>query len=289
MIGLFDSGSGGLTIFKACAARLPDQPFLYLGDHGRAPYGHRDNREILAFTTEMVETLFGQGCRLVVLACNTAAAVALRTIQQDWLPKHYPEHRVLGVLVPTVEALSGVPWHQTEPDERDDEPHRTIALFATTKTVEARSYVEEVAKRAPRTRIVQQACPGLVAAIEDGASPAALSQAVKRHVDALYGQVAPEEIDGVVLGCTHFPLVEAAFRTRLPDGVPIVSQPAIVADSLAAYLARHPRFADTSAGGVRLLTTGDRRAADTVGGRLAGLAHRFDRLPAPTGARRATG
>lgn len=254
MIGVFDSGSGGLTILEALRQELPDQDFLYLGDHANAPYGHRSNAQIVAMTKDGVDTLMAAGCSLVVLACNTAAAVALRTLQQDWLPTAYPGNRILGVLVPMVEALTGVPWSQEHPHDAPG-ADRSIVLFATRKTVESGSYLEEVQKRAPHVALAQKACPGLVDAIEGGAG--------ERPVRGLIGGFVAEALsagpppDAVVLGCTHFPLVEHLFRRILPPGTELLSQPTIVARSLADYLARHPSFRHDGSGTVRLLTTGD--------------------------------
>lgn len=254
MIGVFDSGSGGLTILEALRQHLPDQDFLYLGDHANAPYGHRSNEQIVAMTRDGVNTLMKAGCSLVVLACNTAAAIALRTLQQDWLPEAYPGNRILGVLVPMVEALTGVPWSQQHP--HDDPGHaRSIILFATRKTVESGSYMDEVAKRAPHVALAQKACPGLVDAIEGGAGERPIRGLIGGYIaEALTDHPAP---DAVVLGCTHFPLVEHLFRRILPPKTELLSQPEIVARSLADYLARHPGFRQAGGGKVRLLTTGD--------------------------------
>lgn len=254
MIGVFDSGSGGLTILEALRQALPDQDFLYLGDHANAPYGHRSNTQIVAMTKDGIDTLMAAGCSLVILACNTAAAVALRTLQQDWLPAAYPENRILGVLVPMVEALTGVPWSQDHPHESPGHD-RSIILFATRKTVESGSYLDEVAKRAPHVALAQKACPGLVDAIEGGAGERPIRGLIGGFVaEALTSRAAP---DAAVLGCTHFPLVEHLFRRILPPKTELLSQPGIVARSLADYLTRHPQFSRPGSGTVRLLTTGD--------------------------------
>jgi glutamate racemase len=256
MIGVFDSGSGGLTILEALTNRLPRQDFLYLGDHANAPYGHRSNEQIVEMTKAGVETLMAAGCPLVVLACNTAAAVALRTLQQTWLPEAYPDNRILGVLVPMVEALTGVPWSQEHPAQgAAPDGDRSIVLFATRKTVESGSYLDEVRKRAPHVTLVQKACPGLVDAIEGGAGERPIRGLIGGYVAEVLGTTpAP---DAAVLGCTHFPLVEHLFRRILPPGTELLSQPEIVARSLADYLERHPAYAAAGTGKVRLLTTGD--------------------------------
>jgi glutamate racemase len=232
---------------------MPNQDFLYLGDHANAPYGHRSNEQIVDMTRDCIGTLFDAGCDLVVLACNTAAAIALRTLQQDWLPQAHPNKRILGVLVPMVEALTGVPWSQEHPNG-DKLRDRSILLFATRKTVESGSYLDEVNKRAPHVALVQKACPGLVDAIEGGAGEAPMRGLINGFISEVLAEVpAP---DAAVLGCTHFPLVRDYFRDALPASTELLSQPEIVAKSLKDYLARHPEFQKNGSGHIRLLTTG---------------------------------
>jgi len=252
MIGVFDSGSGGVTILDALIKRLPDQDFLYLGDHANAPYGHRSNQQIVDLTQNGVEALMNAGCSLVILACNTAAAIALRTLQQEWLPTAHPEKRILGVLVPMVEALTGVPWSQEHPSSQDLPP-QNITLFATRKTVESRAYIDEVLKRAPHVSLLGKACPGLVDAIEGGAGPTPLSGLIAGYV----AEATERAPDAVVLGCTHFPLVKDHFEAALPVKTAIFSQPEIVADSLCDYLTRNTQFKTCGNGHVILTTTGD--------------------------------
>lgn len=252
MIGVFDSGSGGVTILDALTKRLPDQDFLYLGDHANAPYGHRSNDQIVDLTRSGVDYLMKEGCSLVILACNTAAAVALRTLQQTWLESAYPGNKVLGVLVPMVEALTGVPWSQEHPNGGETQEAHTITLFATRKTIESGAYADEVRKRAPHLKLVGKACPGLVDAIEGGAGRAPLSGLIDGYVKETMGTKS----DAVVLGCTHFPLVKDHFEASLPNGTPIYSQPEIVSSSLVDYLGRHPEFNIPGRGKTLLRTTG---------------------------------
>lgn len=273
MIGFFDSGSGGLTVLKACAQALPNEAIFYLGDHARAPYGHRDNKEILAFTAQAVAFLFDQGCHLVILPCNTAAAVALRTLQQNWLPYVAPDNRILGILVPTVEALSGLPWHQEQGELDPNADEHLVAVFATPKTVAAGAYVEEIVKRAPHSRVVQVACPGLVSAIEAHAGESHIDALVSAAIEQMSEQTQGRSPDAVLLGCTHFPLVASVFKRHLPPHVKLISQSEIMADSLVDYLHRHPRFCehDRAARGVTFATSGDPAHVAQTASNLAGL------------------
>ena len=277
VIGIFDSGHGGLTVMRALVERLPRQGFIYLGDHADAPYGGRPPAEILDLTRAGVETLFGLGCRLVILACNTAAAVALRPLQQQWLPVRHPDQRVLGVLVPMVEAIARTPWHA---DSRLADPTRmpeTVGIFATPATVASGAYVREVAKRAPAVRVVQRACPELAGLIERGAPDTVIGSAVATHVAALLEQLGHEQLDSVVLGCTHYPLIEPAFRAALPPQAVIMSQPDRVAASLTAYLWRHPEYRDFGLlpAPLRFLTTGDPTLVSGLASRFFGATETF--------------
>jgi glutamate racemase len=280
MIGVFDSGHGGLTVLRALVARLPERAFLYLGDHGHAPYGEREDAEIIELTRAQVTRLFDEGCRLVLLACNTAAAVALRRLQQDWLPGAYPERRVLGVFVPMVEAVTNVPWQIEGPVPAILPAAQAIGVFATRRTVESGAYLREIARRAPDLRVVQQAWPGLVKHIEDDAPAQDVSALVQGFAAGLLAQTGGTPPDSVILGCTHFPLVQREFAAALPPGVRIFAQPEVVAASLAAYLARHPEFDAPAAPRVttRFLTTGDPAAVSALTKRFFGAALRFQKV-----------
>ena len=283
MIGVFDSGHGGLTVLGALVARLPERAFLYLGDHGHAPYGERSPAEIAELTVANVERLFAEGCRLVLLACNTAAAIALRRLQQEWLQGAYPGRRVLGVFVPMVEAVTAVPWHMQEPPAGARREPALVGVFATRRTVESGAYAREIGLRAPAIRVVQQACPGLVKQIETGAAPGLLEAAIAGHVAALMAKLDGRAPDSVILGCTHYPLVAEAFAAALPTGVPLHSQPALVAESLAAYLARHPEFDDpapnprTVRQRTRFLTTGNPAKVGDLASRFFGAQMTFQK------------
>ncbi len=267
MIGVFDSGSGGLTILKTLTERLPDQDFLYFGDHGNAPYGHRSNEQIVELTKTGVTQLMDAGCTLVILACNTAAAIALRSLQENWLPTHFPENRILGVLVPMVEAITGVPWSQQNSSPIGS--GERILLLATQKTVASDAYPQEVAKRAPQVELIQKACPGLVDAIEGGAGPAPLQGLINGFIS----EIDTGGITKAVLGCTHFPLIEDYFRTALANDISILSQPQIVANALVDYLDRHKQYAkagsgQAGSGRVSLMTTGEPEAVNAVSRRF---------------------
>lgn len=290
MIGVFDSGLGGLTVLRALVARFPAQPFLYLGDHARAPYGDRASAEIVQLTRAGVARLCALGARLVVLGCNTATAVALRSLQRDWLPRSEFAGRcnVIGIVAPTVEAATQTPWAVTTPQYPQKNNREVIAVFGTTRTIESGVYAEEIRKRCPRVRVVQQACSGLAAAIEHARPQAELDAIVADGVAAMLAQLAaapsgarargPQQPDRAILGCTHFSLVEKLFADNLPVGVRILSQPEVVVDSFEDYLTRHPGYAGARAGErLQLLTTGDPEVVSRAAEVFWAGAPRFER------------
>lgn len=247
-VGIFDSGLGGLTVYDAIARRLPDLPVIYYADSAHAPYGVRTAEDIYALTKAAVEDLWGRGCDLVVLACNTASAAALRRMQEAGVPEG---KRVLGVFVPLIEALTERSWGDNSPPRAV--AVENVALFATPATVASRAFQRELAFRAVGVDVEAQACGGVVDAIEDG--DMILAEAlVASHVDALKRKMpAPQ---AAVLGCTHYPLMEAAFRAALGPEVAVYSQPELVAQSLDDYLDRHPQMRGAAAT-PQFLTTGD--------------------------------
>jgi len=283
VIGVFDSGYGGLTVLAALHARLPRQRFLYLGDNAHAPYGPKSGAEIQALTKDGVALLFRAGARVVILACNTATAAAIRPLQQDWLPTAYPERRILGVIAPMIEEIAQTPWHSTAGPDEARRPVETVAVFATQATVESSFYSREIALRAPNIAVTQQACPELAGMIEGGAAESDLRATVTRHVDALL-QGLGKAPDKAVLGCTHFPLVEALFRSALPPETQILSQPARVAAAMVAYLFRHPEMKDFTRDPVDplCLTTGDAEAVSALASRFYGRHLRFQRVDSKT-------
>lgn len=247
-VGVFDSGLGGLTVLDAIEKRLPDLPLVYFGDNLHAPYGVRDAQDIFDLTTAGVARLFEAGCDLVLLACNTASAAALRRMQESWVPE---DKRVLGVFVPLIEALTERQWGDNSPPREVGVKH--VALFATPATVRSRAFQRELAFRAIGVDVEAQACGGVVDAIEDG--DMILAEAlVRSHVDALKRKLP--EPDAAVLGCTHYPLMEAVFQDALGADVKVLSQPSLVASSLEDYLKRHPSMRGTGEA-TAFLTTGD--------------------------------
>lgn len=269
MIGIFDSGLGGLTVLRALVARFPHERFVYFGDQANVPYGNRPSEEVVAFTRAGVAHLFAAGCRLALLGCNTATAIAARSLQREWLPQsQFADHRILGIVAPTVEAATQTPWAVTTPQYPQKYNTDLIAVFGTLRTVASNVYPEEIGKRCPRVRVVQQACSTLVGDIEAGIAEAALEAVVAGDVAALLGQTGGQAPERAILGCTHFPLVEGLFRRHLPPATRLMSQPEIVADSLEHYLHRHPRFsgeeADIAHPHLDLRTSGDPDEVDRL-------------------------
>ncbi|MGR3629268.1 MAG: glutamate racemase, partial [Sulfitobacter sp.] len=243
----FDSGLGGLTVWNKVQERLPEVDFVYLADSAHAPYGVRNADDIYALTCAAVQRLFDAGCDLVILACNTASAAALRRMQEGWIPR---DKRVLGVFVPLIEAMTERQWGDNSPPREVAVNH--VALFATPATVASRAFQRELSFRAIGVDVEAQACGGVVDAIEEG--DMILAEAlVRSHVDALKRKMPNP--DAAILGCTHYPLMQEAFQAALGGQVKVFSQAELVADSLADYLERHPNM--MGSGEAAFLTTGD--------------------------------
>jgi len=228
-IGVFDSGYGGLTVLKELVAKLPQYDFIYLGDNARAPYGSRSFESVYQYTLQCVKWFFTQDCPLVILACNTASAKALRTIQQRDLPEIGGNKRVLGVIRPTTELIGS--FSKT----------RKVGILATSGTVQSGSYPIEIKKFFPDIEVFQQASPMWVPLIENNEheGPGA-DYFVKKYINQLLAQ--EKELDTVLLACTHYPLLKNKIMKQFSSGVQVVSQGEIVADSLADYLLRHPEM-----------------------------------------------
>ncbi len=250
-IGVFDSGYGGLTILQDIRKELPQYDYLYLGDNARAPYGTRSFDVVYEFTLEAVNELFNRGCELVILACNTASAKALRTIQQKDLETIDPDKRVLGVIRPSTEIIGEL------------SNSGKVGILATQGTVTSESYIIEISKFSPSTKVYQQACPMWVPLIESNkyASEAG-KKFIKEDVESLLAQ--DPEMDVIVLGCTHYPIVKEYIESLVPSHVQVISQGNIVAESLADYLRRHPELESkcTKHGAVKFLTTESKEEFD---------------------------
>ncbi|WP_298433217.1 glutamate racemase [uncultured Jannaschia sp.] len=245
-VGIFDSGLGGLTVWDAVTRRLPDLAVSYYGDNANAPYGVRTADDVHDLTQAAVTRMWEEN-DLVVLACNTASAAALRRMQEAGVPEG---KRVLGVFVPLIEALTERDWGDNSPPR--EVAVNQVALFATPATVASRAFQRELSFRAVGVDVEAQACGGLVDAIEDG--DMILAEAlVRSHVDALHRKMPKPQ--AAILGCTHYPLVQEAFQAALGPDVTVFSQADIVADSLSDYLSRRPAMA--AGGSARMLTTGD--------------------------------
>lgn len=243
-IGIFDSGYGGLTILREIRKIMPQYDYLYLGDNARTPYGTRSFDVVYEFTIQAVRYLFKQGCHLVILACNTASAKALRSIQQYDLPSLAPNRRVLGVIRPTVEVAGDI-----------SKSHH-IGIMATPGTVRSKTYELEIAKLFPNFQVTSEACPMWVPLVENEEynTPGA-DYFVRKHIDNLLQQ--DPQIDSVILGCTHYPLLRDKIRQWMPDNIHIIEQGNYVAQSLKDYLSRHQNMSEhiTTDGTIRYLTT----------------------------------
>ena len=259
-IGVFDSGVGGLTVHHRLVERFPNADFIYLADQANAPYGGRAGEEIVDVTRAGCERLFAAGCDLVVLACNTAASVALRRLQQTWLPGYRRELgraiNVLVIIVPTIEAATGLPWeHEAERRGEKVEKLDILGVFSTPATTRSRVYEIEIDKRRQDVAVFSEPCPDLARLIETGAGAVELAKDVEAHVKALSQRIGRPP-DRAILGCTHYEIVADLFRDALPPGTPLIHQPDATADALERYFARHPEFDPGTSGLRRFLTTG---------------------------------
>ena len=248
-IGVFDSGYGGLTVLKEIREKLPDYDFLYLGDNARAPYGSRSFDVIYQYTWQAVQALFDHDCSLVILACNTASAKALRSIQRIKLPELYPDRRVLGVIRPSTEEL----------DKHTKTKH--VGVLGTEGTIRSNSYQIELAKFAPDLVVNQHSCPMWVPLIENNQfdTPGGVYFIQSDLVSLMEKD---PKIDTILLACTHYPILQEQLQRLLPEHIEVLAQGKIVAESLADYLERHPEMEDqcSKGGTVRYLTTENAKA-----------------------------
>jgi len=256
MIGVFDSGFGGLTVLSSLLRTLPQYDYLFLADSARAPYGARSAEVINAFTLESVEWLFDQGCTLVILACNTASARALRNIQQLHLPAHRPDCRVLGVVRPSVEALAGLPPGAIPGETTPSLFLGVVAVLGTESTIASDSYGLELRKLAPELELIQQACPLWAPMVEAGelAGPGT-EYFLRRSLEPVLNRPRPPQ--RILLGCTHYPLLLPTLRRLVPAEIELLGQGEIIAARLAHWLERHPERE------ARLARQGRRRFATT--------------------------
>lgn len=223
-IGVFDSGLGGLSILRGLVRRLPGYSYVYLGDTQRVPYGNRSQETIYRFTKEAVEYLFAQGCQLIILACNTASTQALRRLQQEYLPAHYPDRRILGVIIPTVEAAGEL-------------GAKRIGVLATNATVQSGAFPREFEKLFPSVNVFQRPAPLLVPLIENGGA-----KWVPPILESYLRPLLRKKIDTLVLGCTHYPHLKTQIRKIVGKKVRIICQNEHVPKKLEDYLARHPEM-----------------------------------------------
>lgn len=224
-IGIFDSGLGGLFVTRALVKNLPQYDYVYLGDTQRVPYGNRSHETVYRFLEEAVDYLFAHDCELIIVACNTASAKALRRIQQEYLPKHYPKRRVLGIIIPTAEAAL------------KNDTTRRIGILATQGTIDSNAYVRELKKICSNATIFQQAAPLLVPLIEnDGVT--FVDPILRSYLKPLLRK----NIDTLILGCTHYPILKQQIKKICGKGVKVISSDEIVSAKLADYLARHPEM-----------------------------------------------
>lgn len=253
-IGIFDSGLGGLVMTRAFRAALPDYDMLYLGDTLHVPYGPRSAEAIYDFTLKAVTYLFDQGCPLIIIACNTASANALRRLQQEYLPQHYPDRRILGVIVPTIEAAIAT-------------GHKRIGLIGTAFTVNSGTYRDELKKIDPNIELFAHATPLLVPLVENNG--------IKYAEPILEDYLQPllhARIDSLILGCTHYPLFNPLLKTILPKGVDVMSQDAVVPPKLIDYLQRHPEIENrlSKNGKLRTLLTDVTQTYQSIADHLMG-------------------
>jgi glutamate racemase len=257
MIGVFDSGVGGLTVLKSLLKHLPDYDYIYLGDNARTPYGNKTKEKVYEYTSQAVDFLFCKGCNLIIIACNTATALALRKIQQEYLPKKYPGKRVLGVVRPMAEAIAA------------DEKFKKIGIIGTKATIKSRSYLREIKKLNDGLKIFCQSAPLLVPLIESGWND---EKEIMATLEKYLRPLKKAKVDSLVLGCTHYPFLEKQICQIMGKGCKIYNSGEIVAKSLKDYLKRHEEL------GIKLsvkpklkfYTTGDVGAFKVIGNRFLG-------------------
>lgn len=259
-IGFFDSGIGGLTIYRSITDRLPDSDVIYFADQAHMPYGPRSGEEIVHLTRAGCERLFVEGCDLVILACNTASAVALRRLQQSWLPGFRRRLgrpvNVLGIIVPTVEVVTGRPWKAVQTAVTSAAgPQELVGVFATQATARSAVYEIEITKRRQDLRVMTEPCPGLASMVEQGAASDLIGGVIDRHVQAMRDRAGATP-NKVILGSTHYQVIAQLFRQSLSQRIELIDQPRATADALESYLARHTEYRAGTQRLRRFFTTG---------------------------------
>jgi glutamate racemase len=279
MIGVFDSGFGGLTVLSALLKTLPQYDYVFLADSARAPYGARSSDVVNEFTLESVEWLFDQGCTVVILACNTASARALRNIQQLHLPAHRPDRRVLGVVRPSVEALADLPPGAIPGETHPSPAAGVVAVLGTENTIASDSYGLELRKLAPQLELIQQSCPLWAPMVEAGEVDGPGTEFfLRRSLDPVLNRERPPQ--RILLGCTHYPLLLPALRRIVPPRITLLAQGEIVASRFENWLQRHPEFEQrlTRTNRRRYATTDDAAWFSSHGSRLLGTPFTAERV-----------
>jgi glutamate racemase len=281
-IGVFDSGVGGLTVHRELTTRFAACDLVYLADQAHAPYGGRGGEDIVELTRDGCARLFDAGASVVVLACNTASAIALRRLQQTWLPEERARRgrpvNVLGIIVPTIEAATGLPWSFEAERPQEGEKIQAVditGVFCTAATAISRVFEIEIDKRREDIAVFCEPCPGLAGLIELGAPVEELTVVVKDHVDALRRRIGRHP-DKAILGCTHYEIIAELFAEALPAGTVLIEQPTAVADALDRYFARHPEYALGDGGRRDFLTTGQAGPQSYLFARFWGAPLTFD-------------
>ncbi len=276
MIGVFDSGYGGLTVLRSLVDKLPEYSYYYLGDNAREPYGPHPEDKIYEWTRQGVEFLFSKGCKLVILACNTASAGALKRLQEDLIKPKYQDHRILGILVPTIEELTGLPWGSPVAVRTFGEDQKVVAVLGTEATIRSKAYSKEIAKRNPNIVVFEQACPQLTTLIVAEGSDEAMREAIKLYLGELQQKMKQagynEPPNSVVLGCTHYALIKNLFADELPKIVELIAQDDILVKSLECYLRRNPEIDEQldRRGERQFFTTGDPDTVTRLGSNFFG-------------------
>ena len=264
-LGVFDSGFGGLTVLKEIIRALPELDTIYLGDNARAPYGNRSGETITEFTKQGVDFLFKKGCGLVILACTTASALALRRLQQEWLPTAYPDRRILGVVVPLVEKLIGL------------NGRGPCAIIGTRGTIESHVFEKECAKRSGvPVPLIESACPLLVPLIEEGWHTTSAARMILR---SYLRPLKLKKPTSLLLGCTHYPILAKEIRGMMGPRTRIIEPGPIVADSLASYLKRHPEISSklSRGGTLECFTTDSTERIRSLASRFWGTGLSFEK------------